>query len=539
MWHRIPALLVVACLAAAPARAQGWNDARTRDLVNRATARRARQLADTGLVDYTASARGYLTFLAQLGEGFPRPPKVVKADQLALEVYWQAPNFSKQRIVGRRDTLVLPTDINYHRDHLGIVQNNFPDIIRLGDGDEVRDVPHPLSPAGLAAYDFVIGDSLRIEIPGRTIDVYEVKVRPSNDQRARGRRRALHRRDDAQVVRMAFSFTRARSRTSSWRTSPSSSRTRSSTGGSGSRAGRRSRSGAPGAGWITRCAASFAGAGRSADYTVNAGGTAAHGARTRDRVRPRRTTRALQVPPTPILDSLPRDVTVATDDDMRQVQEEARALVRGTGPRARPRHALPRRARSATSCRSTGSRGSPSAPACVADSGPASTSPCSAGSASPTSAARERISLGWERADGLAVRLSGYRDFREAGDEPETSRARNTIAAQEFGSDYTQPFGVRAGRSRSRATRSTPWRWSIEAAVESQHALSVNASPGRGGSSPRSPPTVESRVASRCASNDPTPRGGEGLFSGSAPRAGSVILSPTPSDSRWPWFGAS
>ena len=80
----------------------------------------------------------------------------MKADELALEVYWRAPNLSKQRIVGRRDTLLLPTDIDYHRDHLGIVQNNFPDFIRLGEGDEVRDVPHPLSPAGLHEYDFAI-----------------------------------------------------------------------------------------------------------------------------------------------------------------------------------------------------------------------------------------------------------------------------------------------------------------------------------------------------------------------------------------------
>ena len=45
-----------------------WNDARTRALVERATERRARQLADTALVDYKAMAHGYLTFLAQFGE---------------------------------------------------------------------------------------------------------------------------------------------------------------------------------------------------------------------------------------------------------------------------------------------------------------------------------------------------------------------------------------------------------------------------------------------------------------------------------------
>src|SRR6476619_784329 len=157
---------------------QTWNDPRTRALVERATDRRALQLADTGLVDYKATAHGYVTFLAQFGEGFPEPPKIVKADELGLEVFWKAPDLSKQRIMGRRDTLLLPTDINYHRDHLGIVQNNFPSTIRVGEGDEVADVPHPLSAQGIAAYDFAIADSLSIRLPDRRIDVFQVDVRP-------------------------------------------------------------------------------------------------------------------------------------------------------------------------------------------------------------------------------------------------------------------------------------------------------------------------------------------------------------------------
>jgi hypothetical protein len=201
--------LAAAPLIATLAPAQEWNDARVTALVSRATELRARQLADTGLTDYTATALGSLTFLAQVGEGFPDPPKVVKADQIALEVYWRAPNHSKQLILGRRDTLLLPTDIEYHRDHLGIVQNNFPEIIRLGDGDEVRDVPHPLSAAGLRTYDYAISDSLRIEIPGQVIEVYEVRIRPKNDRVAAAVGAIYLSRADAQVVRMAFSFTRA------------------------------------------------------------------------------------------------------------------------------------------------------------------------------------------------------------------------------------------------------------------------------------------------------------------------------------------
>src|SRR5271154_5301067 len=99
---------------------------------------------------------------------------------LVADIYWAAPSFSKQVIEGRRDTLLLPTDITYHRDHLGVVQNNFPNTIRLGDGDEVRDVPHPLSLPGLAVYDFAIVDSLRTRLPDQTIDVYKVLVRPRN-----------------------------------------------------------------------------------------------------------------------------------------------------------------------------------------------------------------------------------------------------------------------------------------------------------------------------------------------------------------------
>ena len=115
--------------------APAWNSERTLELVRAATARRSVQLADTGLRDYTARANGYITFLAQLGTDFPAPPALIKSDQLAVEVYWGAPDRSKQRVIGRRDTLLLPTDQEYHRDHLGIIQNNFPEMIRLGDGD--------------------------------------------------------------------------------------------------------------------------------------------------------------------------------------------------------------------------------------------------------------------------------------------------------------------------------------------------------------------------------------------------------------------
>src|SRR5436853_55507 len=80
---------------------------------------------------------------------------------------------------------------------------------RLGEGDGVRAVPDPLSPVGLEAYDFAISDSLAFNLPGRSITTYEVKVRPKNDRLPRIIGAMYIERDEAQVVRMAFNFTRA------------------------------------------------------------------------------------------------------------------------------------------------------------------------------------------------------------------------------------------------------------------------------------------------------------------------------------------
>src|SRR5207302_827111 len=100
------------------ASAQQWNDPRALALVRQATDRRAQQLADSGLVDYQATAHG------------------------------------------------------------------------LGD------------------YDFALSDSLRISIPSKVIEVYELKVRPKDDRQARLIGSLFLDRENGQVVRMAFSFTR-------------------------------------------------------------------------------------------------------------------------------------------------------------------------------------------------------------------------------------------------------------------------------------------------------------------------------------------
>ncbi|MEK7240042.1 MAG: hypothetical protein AAB224_05595 [Gemmatimonadota bacterium] len=455
-----------------------WNDVPTIRLVDRAIARRAAQLADTGLVDYTATAHGYLTFLAQVGDGFPDPPKVMKTDELAVEVYWRAPDQSKQRIVGRRDTLLLPTDIQYHRDHLAIIQNNFPSIIRLGDGDEVRDVPHPLSPAGRRSYDFAIGDSLIIRTNDREFDVVMVSVRPRDDRQPRAVGAVYIDRETATVVRMAFSFTRAAlrdkyledvsvvlenglvdgrfwlprrqeieiRRSGSWMDFPTRGIIR----------GR----------WEICCVRANAGLASM----LFAG------------------PEVVQAPPAAlraypftgaILDRLPADVRAATDDDVRAVQETARELVRAqslarvraTNPAVRSISDIARVNRVEGLALGGGVRR-------MLGAGFSATLRGRYGTANRR--ATGAAELAWRRADGANAWLRALDDHADAGDEAEVSGVRNSLAAQEFGADYTNPFRERVASFGVGRVIADGWRWSVALERRQERALAVHATPATG-----------------------------------------------------------
>ena len=474
---------------------QVWNDNRTRELVERATERRASQIADTALADYKATAHGYVTFLAQFGEGFPEPPKIVKADELGLEVYWRAPDLSKQRIMGRRDTLLLPTDINYHRDHLGIVQNNFRNIIRIGEGDEVQDVPHPLSATGLEVYDFAIHDSLQIRLGPRVLDVYEVKVRPKDDRQPRAVGAVYIDRETGEVVRMAFSFTRAAlidkdledvsvvlenaliegrfwlprrqeieiRRTGSWLDYPARGIIR----------GR----------WEICC------------YEVNKGIPASYFTGPEIVMAPA-AERAQN--PFPfvghILDSLPPDVRAVTDEDVQKVQEEARALVRAQAlARSRnfafsARHVsdIARFNRVEGLALGSGFLQRVGAGFAVAASGRYGFS---------DDQFKGRGALEYRTGAGSSLTLAAERQYRDVSDEQETSLVRNTIAAQEFGSDYTDTYDARE-ISLSGSLARLGWRPSFELAYERHEPLGVHARPANGSFEPTIPtlPLHENRL---------------------------------------------
>ena len=481
----VAAVFAIAFLTAPAALgAQNWNDERALALVRQAIDRRAAQLADTALHDYRSRARGYLTFLAQVGAGFPEPPKIVKADELALDVYWSAPNLSKQMILGRRDTLLLPTDINYHRDHLGIVQNNFPDIIRLGDGDEVRDVPHPVSLPGLDAYDFAISGSLRLRLgPGREIEVIEVRLRPKDDRAARAVGAVYIESETADVVRMALGFTRSAlrdetledlhvvlengliegrfwlprrqeieiRRTGSWLDYPVRTIIR----------GR----------WEICC------------YSVNLGlprslftGPEIVVAPPRPRIEGQTDTALFEGN---LLEAVRTEADPVSDAEVRRVQAEVRELVRGQAL-ARARRPVVAGSGLSDFVRYNRVEGLALGGGIGQPIGRGFSVAATGRYGLDDKRWKGMGELAFRRADGLGVRAIWRDTYADASDIAEVSLARNSFAAQEFGSDYTEPVAARGSSVELMLPLRAFGRLSFAGSDERHGGLSVNASPARG-----------------------------------------------------------
>lgn len=462
-------------------------------LVRAATLRRSVQLADTGLRDYSARATGFVTFLAQFGDGFLSRPVVVKADQLELEVYWSAPNRSKQSIVGRRDTLLFPNDMQYHRDHLGIIQNNFPDIIRLGDGDEVLDVVHPLSAAGPITYDYALTDSLAIRGSGVNVDVMMVTVRPKDPRRPAAVGAVYLDRATASVVRMTFSFTRAAlrdrqledvsvilenglvagrfwlprrqeieiRRSASWMDFPAKGIIR----------GR----------WEICCVATN----RSlASPLFNGPEIVESGTREQLRQHPSFTG--------DVLSSLPEDVRALDDDEVRIVQEEARRLVQESAlRRARSGNLAARR--NSDFVRADRVEGLAIGAGISQQLGGGLKTSVIGRYGTSDSRWKGQGSLEWRNATGWSVAATGFDDWQQLGEVAEVSGIRNSIAAQEFGSDWTQPIGAVGGSLRVQRAPPTGTSLWLELSLKDERALVVRANPAYG----RFEPTIPARAIER------------------------------------------
>jgi hypothetical protein len=469
-------------LGAPPAGAQllpdHWNDARARALIALAIARRTQQFGDSALTDYQAAARGYLTFLAQVGPGFPDPPKAVRIDELAVEVYWRTPNLSKQQVIGQRDTLLLPADITYYGDRYGIVQNNFPDSIRLGDGRDVHGVPHPLAHGGPDQYDYAIADSLRIRVADRTIDVYEVRVRPRDATAPRVVGSLYLERQSGALVRLSITFTRAA-------ILDRRIETLAVTLDNALIAGRF---------WLPHHQElEVVRTGTWLDYPV------------RGIIRARWDVCCYQInrrlpligfagpeivfspPPAmaqyrwsgTILDSLPSDVMLATAEDVHRVEQTAHDEVRAA--------ALTRVQTAAFSANGVSDivrvdrvEGLALGAGVTQHVGPDWAATVRGRYGLSDRQANGEAGVGWEPWGGSGVRVLAYRDFRDAGDVAESSTLVNSLAAQEFGADDTDPYDARGVGVEAWARDPSGPTWHIVIARETQRALGVHAEPSLG-----------------------------------------------------------
>jgi hypothetical protein len=228
----IKAMLVSALLAAAgsfgavatPVMAQDapdfqpedslWNSSEVLDLVRTGYEARRQLARDGDLETYRGSVEGHVYFFLDpdVGERL-----LIRIDQVAVQLHWEAPDHVQQHIVGERTEVRLPVrDFSYYADRLTLVQYGFGDEIRVGSGLDVARVPHPLAQAPSAGepgspYDFRLAEYVTLSLPGRDapLRLQDVEVRPRNDAAPGMIGTMTLDTSTGSIVRMAFTFTPA------------------------------------------------------------------------------------------------------------------------------------------------------------------------------------------------------------------------------------------------------------------------------------------------------------------------------------------
>lgn len=339
-------------------------------------------------------------------------------------------------------------------------------------------MPHPLSAAGFEAYDFRIVDSLTIRTPDRTLDVLQVNVRPKDDTQAAAVGAVFIERGTAAVVRMTLSFTRAAlkdrqledvsiilenglvdgrfwlprrqeieiRRSATWMDFPARGIIR----------GR----------WEVCCVETN----RGLAPRTFVGPEIAEVPRAQQRAYPFEGE---------LLRTLPEEVRALDAAEVRRVQEEARALVRA-GALARARNTAPAARAVSDLVRVDRAEGLALGAGMTQSLGGGFRTTIAGRYGFGDSRWKGRGTLTWEAAAGHQVTFEGRDDFADAGDVAEVSGLRNSLAAQEFGSDWTDPYGVRGGALRIVRGAVGRQRWSAEVAREAQRALPLRGVPTSG-----------------------------------------------------------
>ena len=187
-----------------------FDDPATVALVRMARAYRMDAVANPDSVTYQARAEGHIYFYLERDDG--GDPVPMRVDQVAVDLYRGPGGRTRQIVRGLRRQELLPVkDFRYYVDRLTAVQNGFGNRISIGQGYDVRDVPHPLGYESEALYRYRIVDW--IEMTAGTmhapIRVYEVEVRPRREDVPAFVGSIFLEATTGALAEMAFSFTPA------------------------------------------------------------------------------------------------------------------------------------------------------------------------------------------------------------------------------------------------------------------------------------------------------------------------------------------
>ena len=187
-----------------------FEDDATKSLVLRARQLRLSAASHAHTVAYQARAEGHIYFFVERDDG--GEPVPMRVDQVAVDLYRSSNGRTRQILRGLRRREFLPVkDFRYYIDRLTAVQNGFGDRISIGQGRDVRDVPHPLGSEAGDLYRYRTVDTLRLTVQSlpAPISVYEVEVRPRRADVPAFVGSVYLEGETGALVRMTFGFTPA------------------------------------------------------------------------------------------------------------------------------------------------------------------------------------------------------------------------------------------------------------------------------------------------------------------------------------------
>ena len=193
-----------------PGQTREFDDSATLALVRLARDYRAPSPSDAVFPAYRASAEGHVYFFLDRDDG--GEPIPMRVDQVVVDLYQDSEGRRRQDIRGLRKKQLLPIrEFRYYIDRLTAVQNGFGNLIEIGEGLDVSDVPHPLGSDGESHYHYRIVDSVIIRPQGfpEPIRVHEVEVRPRREDRPAFVGSVFLDATTGALVNMWFSFTPA------------------------------------------------------------------------------------------------------------------------------------------------------------------------------------------------------------------------------------------------------------------------------------------------------------------------------------------